>query len=151
MQESGTYEYTVSEAGRSEEITSAGSSEWTEPLRVRDESVVREKVVQAFRLNRKKQLVLERINKYNRKLMEELKTPRVKASNCALMVIDYTEQTPDPLLPSIWGENEKNKFKSGGSGGGGGGSSESKKMRSLQMEEGVRSGGSSSDGCCTIM
>ncbi|ODQ48590.1 hypothetical protein PICMEDRAFT_19829, partial [Pichia membranifaciens NRRL Y-2026] len=50
-----------------------------------------------------KQLTLERINKYNMKLMEELKTPRIKASNCALMVIDFTEQHNDPLLPEIWG------------------------------------------------
>lgn len=71
----------------------------------------REKLIHAFRLNRKKQLTLERINKYNIKLMEEIKTPRVKASNCALMVIDYTEQHEDPLIPEIWGVPEKNPFK----------------------------------------
>lgn len=80
------------------------------------QTVIREKLMHAFRLNRKKQLTLERINKYNIKLMEELKTPRVKASNCALMVIDYTEKNEDPLITEIWGnkENNENKFKNGG-------------------------------------
>jgi hypothetical protein len=75
------------------------------------EVVLKENLIHAFRLNRKKQLTLERINKYNAKLMEELKTPRVKASNCALMVINYTEQTEDPLIPEIWGYPKTNLFK----------------------------------------
>lgn len=74
-------------------------------------AALREKLIHAFRLNRKKQLTLERINKYNMKLMEELKTPRIKASNCALMVIDFTEQHQDPLIPEIWGAPEHNPFK----------------------------------------
>ena len=74
-------------------------------------AALREKLIHAFRLNRKKQLTLERINKYNMKLMEELKTPRIKASNCALVVIDFTEQHPDPLIPEIWGTPEHNQFK----------------------------------------
>lgn len=74
------------------------------------ELVMKEKLIYAFRLNRKKQLTLERINKYNQKLMEELKAPRIKASNCALMVINYTEQTNDPLIPQIWGNPPINPY-----------------------------------------
>lgn len=113
--------------------------------------VMKEKLIHAFRLNRKKQLTLERINKYNGKLMEELKTPRVKASNCALMVINYTEQTPDPLIPDIWGQAEQNRFKQAAQGnkslqllnknGGGGQNGQANNV-------GAGDGG---DGCCVIM
>lgn len=83
----------------------------TEVENAAQSAALREKLIHAFRLNRKKQLTLERINKYNMKLMEELKTPRIKASNCALMVIDFTEQHNDPLLPEIWGAPEHNPFR----------------------------------------
>lgn len=148
MQESENYEY-MNDGDTPLSSTSVGNEEFTEPLRIKDETIVREKVIQAFRLNRKKQLILERINKYNRKLMEELKTPRVKASNCALMVIDFTEQTKDPLIPSIWGVTENNRFKNG---------HDTKNVHKLQIEDGSskgvgggNSGNSSSDTCCTIM
>jgi hypothetical protein len=112
--------------------------------------MMREKLIHAFRLNRKKQLTLERITKYNGKLMEELKTPRVKASNCALMVINYTEQTPDPLIPEIWGQPEQNQFKQ----------ASAKSMQLLnknggntQRNDGELNARSSEggEGCCVIM
>lgn len=112
--------------------------------------VLREKLVHAFRLNRKKQMTLDRINKYNGKLMEELKIPRVKASNCALMVINYTEQTEDPLIPEIWGNKRKNQFKQG--------SSSNNNNKSMNLVNGNNTqingqitGNNSNDGCCVIM
>lgn len=114
-------------------------------------TAVKEKLVHALRLNRKKQLTLERINKYNMKLMEELKTPRVKASNCALMVIDYTEQHNDPLIPEIWGVTYDNRFKT------------SVNVKGSQYRQAYSPGLSSNnpkiddlnnggnDGCCVIM
>lgn len=116
--------------------------------------VLKEKLLHAFRLNRKKQLTLERINKYNMKLMEELKTPRIKASNCALMVIDYTEQHQDPLIPEIWGAPAKNPFKDNFN------IKSPQSAARSQFTQNTKSGntdtlqgknGSDSGGCCTIM
>lgn len=108
------------------------------------QAMLREKLIHAFRLNRKKQLTLERINKYNVKLMEELKTPRVKASNCALMVINYTEQTHDPLIPQVWGYPKKNKFKSLTYNG-----DDNKQRGRPAQSEGLDE--KATNGCCVIM
>ncbi|GMM29223.1 Ste18 protein [Martiniozyma asiatica (nom. inval.)] len=75
------------------------------------QTVTREKLFHALRLNKKKQLKLERLNKYNSKLSDELKQERIKTSNCALMVIDYTETHEDHLLNEIWGSVEPNRYR----------------------------------------
>lgn len=115
---------------------------------------LKEKLIHAFRLNRKKQLTLERINKYNMKLMEELKTPRIKASNCALMVIDYTEQHRDPLIPEIWDSPEHNRFKQSVSMRSPQSATQlHKKLSNSQRSEKQRQkrGENGSGSCCTIM
>lgn len=71
----------------------------------------RDDVMQAFRLNRVKQMKLERLTRYNMRLREELKHDRIKASNCALMVIDYMETHEDKLIPEIWGQSGDNQYK----------------------------------------
>lgn len=110
------------------------------------EVVLKEKLIHAFRLNRKKQLTLERINKYNQKLMEEVKTPRVKASNCALMVINYTEQTKDPLIPEIWGYPPVNPYKQSSSR-----NQTGHNAGAANNEISTRDQRSDSGGCCIIM
>ncbi|KAG0678311.1 Signal transducer and activator of transcription 3 [Pichia californica] len=113
--------------------------------------VTKEKLIHAFRLNRKKQLTLERMNKYNLKLVEELKTPRVKASNCALMVIDYTEQHSDPLIPEIWGQPTKNHFKQNNSQHPLISSSYVNTNSGINNQSHNNGSNSDSNGCCTIM
>lgn len=124
----------------------------TKPVVVKNnprQAALREKLVHAFKLNRKKQLTLERINKYNVKLMDEVKAPRVKASNCALMVINYTERNMDPLIPELWGRPRRNPYKESISADNKTGPNFSEAQEAAALNKGKTN--ASSDGCCVIM
>lgn len=47
-------------------------------------------------------LKLRRVEQLNAKLREALKKERIPASRAAALIIQTSEETPDPLIPSIW-------------------------------------------------
>jgi len=52
-------------------------------------------------------LKLRRLTELNVRLREDLDRPRVKVSEAAIGLINYTTQTKDFMVPSIWGQVDK--------------------------------------------
>ncbi|GAA5815780.1 hypothetical protein MFLAVUS_009295 [Mucor flavus] len=50
---------------------------------------------------------LARLLQYNKNLKEQLDIPRITVSEASSSLIDYCNETKDPLLPSIWGAIDK--------------------------------------------
>ncbi|CEP11466.1 hypothetical protein [Parasitella parasitica] len=50
---------------------------------------------------------LKRILEYNERLKEQLELPRIPVSEASASLIEYSNSTKDPLLPSIWGPVSK--------------------------------------------
>ncbi|GME86553.1 unnamed protein product [Ambrosiozyma monospora] len=103
-----------------------------------------QQVIKLIQHNRIKQLTLERLNQSNQRLKDYISKDMIKASNAALMVVRFTEDTKEPLLPGINDNADSttiNRYKAaqlkrssiGGHGG-----------KQLQMQDG-------GDGCCVIM
>ncbi|KAI8085767.1 G-protein gamma-like domain-containing protein [Gilbertella persicaria] len=66
---------------------------------------------------------LKRILEYNERLQEQLELPRIPVSEASKSLVDYCNNTRDPLIPSIWGPISKDEDPfapvAGGSGTGG--------------------------------
>ncbi|CAK7902510.1 guanine nucleotide-binding protein subunit gamma [[Candida] anglica] len=75
---------------------------------------------------------LRRIEELNARLRKTLLRERISASNASYLIINYTKETPDYLVPSLWPmTTEQNKYR-----------------RSRQT---IRPISNSNDvGCCTI-
>jgi len=52
-------------------------------------------------------LKLRRLTELNLRLKEDLDRPRVKVSEAALSLINYTSNTKDFMVPSLWGSVDK--------------------------------------------
>ncbi|ODV85766.1 hypothetical protein CANARDRAFT_27859 [[Candida] arabinofermentans NRRL YB-2248] len=94
----------------------------------------RGKMLRILQLNKMKSMKLERLNQYNQRLKTELGRERVNVSNSSLLIIKYTENTWDYLVPVIWGAlpPEKNRYQRG-------------QVKTLRKEDG------SNEGCCVIV
>ncbi|GMG31205.1 unnamed protein product [Ambrosiozyma monospora] len=103
-----------------------------------------QQLIRLVQTNRIKQLALERLTQSNQRLKDYISMDKIKASNAALLVVRFTEDTKEPLLPGI-NDNVNsttiNRYKAaqlkrnsiGGHGG-----------KQIQMQDG-------GDGCCVIM
>ncbi|MCJ1336237.1 Guanine nucleotide-binding protein subunit gamma [Bachmanniomyces sp. S44760] len=52
-------------------------------------------------------LKLRRLNELNMRLNEDLNRPRIKISEAAMSLIQYTNSTKDFMVPTIWGQVDK--------------------------------------------
>ncbi|KAI9675123.1 MAG: Guanine nucleotide-binding protein subunit gamma [Caeruleum heppii] len=52
-------------------------------------------------------LKLRRLTELNLRLREDLDRPRVKVSEAAMGLINYTSQTKDFMVPQLWGPVDK--------------------------------------------
>ncbi|CDS04899.1 hypothetical protein LRAMOSA07429 [Lichtheimia ramosa] len=50
---------------------------------------------------------LNRLLEYNQRLRELLDIPRITVSEASTRLIDYCQDTRDPMLPSVWGPIDK--------------------------------------------
>lgn len=53
------------------------------------------------------QLRLRRIEQLNEKLTDAFKKERIPASQAATLIIESTQETRDPLIPSIWQDSSR--------------------------------------------
>ncbi|KAI8372787.1 G-protein gamma-like domain-containing protein [Radiomyces spectabilis] len=53
---------------------------------------------------------LKRLLETNEKLTDQLNMNRIPVSEAARHLIDYCSNTPDPLVPSLWGRMEDAPF-----------------------------------------
>ncbi|KAG2222911.1 hypothetical protein INT45_013542 [Circinella minor] len=50
---------------------------------------------------------LKRINEYSQRLKEQLDMPRIPVSTASESLIDFCNNTRDPLVPSVWGATDR--------------------------------------------
>ncbi|PWN25980.1 G-protein gamma subunit [Jaminaea rosea] len=64
------------------------------------------------------ELKLRRLTEHNERLREDLNRPRIKVSEAAASLINYTKSTRDVLVPSVWGPVTKGEDPYAPGGGG---------------------------------
>lgn len=79
-------------------------------------------------------LKLRRTEKLNSKFREALRQERISASRASKLILRSVEETPDPLVPTVWAAQlQHNKY------------------RRLQQRNSPTSSHAESASCCTIM
>ncbi|KAJ3217199.1 hypothetical protein HDU67_008328 [Dinochytrium kinnereticum] len=53
---------------------------------------------------------LQRLIEYNAQLHESLNRNRMPVSQASYELVKFCSETPDPLLPSVWGERTEDPF-----------------------------------------
>lgn len=79
-------------------------------------------------------LKLRRTEKLNSKFREALRQERISASRASKLILRSVEETPDPLVPTVWAAQlQHNKY------------------RRSQQRNSTKSPHAESASCCTIM